>query len=469
MQLTKEQQIIIDSPLKNIVVNSGPGMGKTTLLLEITKKEPNKKHLILCFNSNVKQEIQNKIYKNNIKNAEVMTFHSLAFSFFKEQNYIENFKNRNFNVNLNYFSIYSILYKLELVKKLDDEFIPQILDFFLKYTKSDKKITEIISKESVLYPIVSKVMNYLIKNKNAPMFHELYIKIFQLMNPKVFCDVILVDEFQDVTPCYLSIIESISRGKKIVKVGDNLQKIYGYNGAIGIQNFHYSLTESFRIGKENMDFCNRLVKQVLNTNAFDVKGSNINQKIIKEIKRKRVKIYRTNKCMLQEIIETAEKEKICAFSQSTLDLFLLFLKLLEIEQHPVIYQEITVFSMLQLKKIMKITEDSHLKLFFELAKKYKTTFKEKIENVLNFSVSETAINYDVRFITSHRCKGMEFENVEIANDFISFNEIKKDFLEKGDITKLDELYILYVALTRSFRSLKLNIELEKYKDFNYVG
>ncbi|EHO19785.1 hypothetical protein HMPREF9466_01716 [Fusobacterium necrophorum subsp. funduliforme 1_1_36S] len=85
MQLTKEQQIIVNSPLKDITVNSGPGMGKTTLLLEITKKEQNKKHLILCFNSSVKQEIQEKINKNNIKNAEVMTFHSLAFSFFKEK------------------------------------------------------------------------------------------------------------------------------------------------------------------------------------------------------------------------------------------------------------------------------------------------------------------------------------------------------------------------------------------------
>ncbi|CAL7870809.1 UvrD-helicase domain-containing protein [Fusobacterium necrophorum] len=465
MQLTKEQQIIVNSPLKDITVNSGPGMGKTTLLLEITKKEQNKKHLILCFNSSVKQEIQEKISKNNIKNAEVMTFHSLAFSFFKEENHIENFRNRNFNINLNYFSIYSILYKLGLVENLEDEFIPQILDFFHKYTQSKKRIIDIISKESVLYPIISKVMNYLIKNKDAPMFHELYIKIFQLMNPKVSYDVILIDEFQDVTPCYLSIIESISEGKKVVKVGDNLQKIYGYNGAIGISSFNYSLTESFRVGKENMDFCNQLVQKILDTNVYDVKGNNPNQKIVKEQKRKVVKIYRTNKNMLQEIIETAKQEKICAFSQSIFDLFQLFLELLEIEKHPVIYQGITVFSMLQLKKILKITEDSHLKLFFALAKKYKTALEENIKNVLNFSVPETVTDdYDVKFITSHRCKGMEFKHVELANDFIPFDKIQKDFLEKGDVTKLDELYILYVALTRSFGTLKLNFDLEKYKD-----
>ncbi|EHO19786.1 hypothetical protein HMPREF9466_01717 [Fusobacterium necrophorum subsp. funduliforme 1_1_36S] len=187
---------------------------------------------------------------------------------------------------MNYFSIYSILYKLGLVENLEDEFIPQILDFFHKYTQSEKRIIDIISKESVLYPIISKVMNYLIKNKDAPMFHELYIKIFQLMKPKVSYDVILIDEFQDVTPCYLSIIKSISEGKKVVKVGDNLQKIYGYNGAIGISSFNYSLTESFRVGKANMDFCNQLVQKILDTNIYDVKGSNPNQKIVKEQKEK---------------------------------------------------------------------------------------------------------------------------------------------------------------------------------------
>ena len=61
MQLTKEQLQIINSNLQDITVNSGPGMGKTTLLLEIAKQHKDKKHLILCFNSNVKKEIQDKI------------------------------------------------------------------------------------------------------------------------------------------------------------------------------------------------------------------------------------------------------------------------------------------------------------------------------------------------------------------------------------------------------------------------
>lgn len=461
MQLTKEQLQIINSNLQDITVNSGPGMGKTTLLLEIAKQHKDKKHLILCFNSNVKKEIQDKIKKQQIKNAEVMTFHSLAFSFFKENEFFKNFKNRNFNENLNYFSIYSILYKLQLSQKIDDEYIPQILDLMLRYTKSDKKITDIISKEHILYPVFRKVTNHLIKNPNAILFHEFYIKVFQLLNPKVSHDVILIDEFQDVSPCYLSIINSISKGKKIVKVGDNLQKIYGYNGAIGIDSFNYSITQSFRIGKDNIDLCNRLVEEVLCTDIYNIEGKNETQHIVKNKQEKKVMIYRTNKQMIQDIISMTSLQKICAVSQSILDLFHTFKNLLMIEKEPVVYQGMNIYSMLQLKKITKVTEDSTLFLFFQLTKIYKNDFIQKIKRAEKYLVLEDSEKYDIRFITSHRSKGLEFENVELANDFVEFKKIKNGFLEKGDITQLDELYILYVALTRSYGTLKLNRDLER--------
>lgn len=75
MNLSDEQLAVINSNKQHITVNAGPGTGKTTLLLAIAKSNPDKQHLILCFNSTIKIEIEEKLKKQGINNAIVKTFH----------------------------------------------------------------------------------------------------------------------------------------------------------------------------------------------------------------------------------------------------------------------------------------------------------------------------------------------------------------------------------------------------------
>jgi len=58
------------------------------------------------------------------------------------------------------------------------------------------------------------------------------------------------------------------------------------------------------------------------------------------------------------------------------------------------------------------------------------------------------------FSTVHRCKGMEYDAIQIANDFISeeklkklMTNIKKDDLNFGKLN--EEINLLYVAITRT--------------------
>ena len=226
MRLSEEQLAVLQSNKQHLTVNAGPGTGKTTLLLNIAKHRTNEKHLILCFNSTIKEEIKEKLQKQGISNVEVFTFHSLAFNFFLNNNIIPNFKKRNFDENLDFFSLFEIMKELEITDVYYSYKLRDVLEVLPKYLSSNKKLNEIEAEEETIENI-KLIMNYIVNNPKAPMFHEVYIKMYQLMNPKVDFDSILVDEFQDVSPCYLSIIENISKDKRSVRVGDTYQKIYG--------------------------------------------------------------------------------------------------------------------------------------------------------------------------------------------------------------------------------------------------
>jgi len=70
------------------------------------------------------------------------------------------------------------------------------------------------------------------------MLHDGYLKLYQLSNPVLQYDCILLDEAQDINPVTGEIIFSQSRAfnfysKKtsIILVGDSHQQIYSFRGA----------------------------------------------------------------------------------------------------------------------------------------------------------------------------------------------------------------------------------------------
>lgn len=67
---------------------------------------------------------------------------------------------------------------------------------------------------------------------------------------------------------------------------------------------------------------------------------------------------------------------------------------------------------------------------------------------------------DIYLTTTHRSKGLEFENVEIADDFPAIDSLKIKMNNFEDF--IDEVYILYVAITRSYGKLQLNEDLKRF-------
>lgn len=82
---SQEQQEIINSSLKgnNIIVEAVCGAGKSTVILFIAESSPNKKIIQLTYNSQLKAEFREKIFKMNLENIEIHTYHSLNKKFYQ--------------------------------------------------------------------------------------------------------------------------------------------------------------------------------------------------------------------------------------------------------------------------------------------------------------------------------------------------------------------------------------------------
>lgn len=81
-----EQKTIIDaiSNGNNILVDAVAGSGKTTTVLFIAEKNPNKKILQITYNKQLKLEVREKVIAKGYNNLEIHTYHSLSVKFYDE-------------------------------------------------------------------------------------------------------------------------------------------------------------------------------------------------------------------------------------------------------------------------------------------------------------------------------------------------------------------------------------------------
>ena len=79
---------------------------------------------------------------------------------------------------------------------------------------------------------------------------------------------------------------------------------------------------------------------------------------------------------------------------------------------------------------------------------------------------------DIIFTTTHKSKGLEYEQIILADDFISKKEITNEKSKMSDMQKAEELNIYYVAATRAKKvavlaSLELTYVYKEDDNFDF--
>ena len=481
MNLTREQLAVINST-GNIKINAVAGSGKTTTLIEYARVRPKTgKILYLAFNKTVRQEAIRKFRNTGLKNVQVETAHSLAYKHIV-------FKNQ-YKVRHQGYKTFEIAELLGLKgngEKHAEYIIANHINKFISYFCNSEKqkirelnyldvVTDDKAKTFVttFYDYIEKMARLLLGKMNKgeiEVTHDFYLKKFQLENPVLNYDYILFDEAQDASAVMLDIFLK-QKGTKVI-VGDIHQQIYSWRFAVNAlkdaEFKSYGLTTSFRFNQNIADLAIGILKwknHLVEHETFSINGNGNST----ETKAKAV-LARTNLGLLTKAIEyVTEKRKVKQIyfegninsytyadeGASLYDVLNLYNGKRRLIKDKLIQK---MKDMEELEDYIKKTEDVQLGMMVEIVREYGNEIPGIIKEIKQKHVENNAREKaEMIFSTVHRSKGMEYDTIQLVNDFITEEAIEKtmaDFSEKANILKLnEEINLLYVAVTRTKNSI----------------
>lgn len=294
-----DQLDFIFSNEKNIFVTAPAGCGKTTAMVSKIARElsegkipANKKILAMTFSVNAAMKIKDslkKVLPDLVENwayylnkVDIANYHNFAMRILFKYGYSINYEFTNFTnfvvVNeespivdrYTTSSDQNIMDSFEKAVKLSDvNMLKNIMDDYWRILNDKLINNQVITYNGILVAAIK-----LLENENVSKFYQEYYKM------------ILIDEFQDTNLLGYLLIQKLFGSNSFVFLGDDVQKIYGFMGAInnilGIVSEEYGAKE-FRF-KTNYRFKdNERMKQLdllIRDYAENYRPSDLNAEIL---------------------------------------------------------------------------------------------------------------------------------------------------------------------------------------------
>ena len=483
MELTPEQYDIIHST-GNIRINAVAGSGKTTTIIEYAKARPKTARILyLAFNRSVKLEAQKKFSGTELDNVKVETAHSLAYRHIVFRH--------GYKVRPQGYKTHEIAELLSLQvngEKHAQYIIANHINKFIAYfCNSDKqKVQDLNYLDTIadskakafvttFYAFIEKQTRLLLGKMDKgeiEVTHDFYLKKFQLSNPALPYDYILFDEGQDASSAMLDVFFKQKATKVIV--GDTHQQIYSWRYAVNSlekADFKtYTLSTSFRFSQDIAS----LAMEVLSWKKYISKAPklSITGKGIPGKEKSKAVISRTNLGLLLKAIQyVTEKKKVkniyfegninsYTYADEGASLYDV-LNLYNGKRHLIKDKLIKEMKNLEeLEDYIEKTEDVQLGMMVEIVREYGNEIPDIIKAIKEKHIdSDEKENAEMVFSTVHRCKGMEYDAIQLVNDFITEEKLKKlkeDKEKNINAGKLnEEINLLYVAVTRTKNSIHI--------------
>ena len=487
---TQEQLDIIEAfkHTRVLKVNASAGSGKTSTLKMLADANvvPS---IYLSFNRAIADEASSKFPRH----VSCRSQHQVAYSVFGKMLAHKLTRSKG-NVYINVAGTVSEIvkyYKIDDFQTSEDTILARSVGTLVKeavqrfqYSKDDKLELHHISKKSLkeitkgideskvkdLQYLVLRYANKLWKDKVDPLSpvlaeHDTYLKLWQLSNPVLPYEIVYLDESQDTNPVIYDVVSKQTHCK-IVYVGDKHQSIYAFRQAINamdkIEAPEKYLTKSFRFGQTIADVATFIIN-----GQMDIRGAEwINSQLLDHTPKQYAMLFRTNAGLIDQAVRLiAEGKRIrCDIDTYKFEQQLKSAEALLFEDHKNVKDEtVALYSKwadlldaldehVELKRVVDVVTSGRTKMYLQALSKLK----------------KQQGSYDILLVTAHKAKGMEWDNVVIADDF----DLKKvlDVSSDGKVSE-QEVNLFYVACTRAKLGLKLPKEFlevysEYYLDFN---
>lgn len=489
---TEEQEQVIECDASIVKVKAFAGAGKTFTLTEYAKRRARGKGLYLAFNKDIKAEAMTK-FPGHVR---CMTSHGLAFPQFgskimhKLDGYFQWDMPYNgagvtlrFSKNKNGNRIYS-----KLLQETVGSFIASDKEMIgvehvpiksLMMLRNNQSLAQYVPDISDIVMDAEKLWIAMADPLNDKVIanHDVYLKQMQLAAPRLPYDYILLDEAQDSNPALLDLVQRQSCIQ--VLVGDPHQSIYSFRKAVDAMTSvkadkTLELTTSFRFGNNIADFANALL--VMKGEKSLIKGLAGEDRVYTgaplSYQGKTAFISRVNATLIKQAAMYVSKGKKIYFAggveSARFDLLEDIYNMYYKKGKPRDPLLASFNSYEEFKQVADEAEEVEWISRYKLVEEMGKGLMDKLSTIKNYSVDSPEKAEQI-FSTVHRSKGLQFENVILADDFYKapINKNASDRMVKDE--EIEEMNIYYVGVTRAMKNLNIPKEHHDYwRDVNRI-
>lgn len=473
MKLTTQQIECVEAfqTGQHLIIEAGAGTGKTSTLQAIAESSPHLRGLYIAFNKAIVVEASEKMPSN----VTCATVHSLAY-----RSVGAKYRHR-FQTKMSWVQLARAL-KVEPLRVQVGNLGERYLSASFLAAKASQTITRfcqsdrtVITKldlpyiegidlptgdghrtynnQAIVFAHIRQAVNTLwddIQQVNGkfPFKHEHYLKIWELSDPALNADFILLDEAQDLSPIMRSVVTR-QTGTQLVFVGDSNQQIYSFTGAVNamkdLEGATRHLSVSFRFGPAIAAVANNVLAHL--SSDLTITGAGADG-VVGPINSPDVVLCRTNSGVVGEAFAALSGgltphviggvSELVRFCEAARELQ---------NEGRTNHADLQVFDSWDAVLAHCADDDSDFGGFVKLIEKFGV---EVLVARLNLCASNPA-QADITISTAHKTKGMEWPTVRLAADFP--RKLKNGVPYTPDP---EELRLLYVAVTRAKIGLDTN-------------
>ena len=481
MAFTPEQEAIIASNARLVRANAFAGTGKSTTLRGVAGARPSERALLIAFNKSIQLEAEASFPRN----VKCRTSHALAFRDFGRL-YTAGGKLQG---DLKPFHIAEITRSATAqlpapVARIFDQRVIETVKAFLVSADDALGAKHVVigdspaeekylSEVTVLAAAVRVWAAMQDTASPVPMLHDGYLKLYQLSQPRLAFDMILADESQDLNPTLQAILAA--QTCRLIYVCDSRQAIYVFSGAHNAMetvnaDATFYLTGSFRFGADVAEVANRILARKGITVALRGLGepTEVAQGPLESVNGSAF-ISRTNAAVFDKAHRaTCSRIPVAYVGGIHTYKFEVGEDISRLQQFgPGDVRNPFIASFKDFEELAEYAgavNDRELNGWAKVvdgygARRFDAALRQIRAAALQYDSTDPAQRDALVVVTAHRSKGLEFDRVELAENFIDMLDEEtgqlRDFTD-APREAIEEVNLLYVAATRARKQLAVN-------------
>lgn len=468
VKYSPEQDAVIQSPARLVVAKAFAGAGKTTTAVGYAARRPGSRILYMPFGKSVQLEAVKRFPPNTI----CQTINSAAFG---ATQHLRHKLSQS-------WSPLVIRQEMSLQNNRQAGLVHNILGQFMssadpeikvahaqgaidRWRASDSEIADAIAVARLAWRRMRD------EKDKMPISHDALLKIWSMSNPKLDYDVIIFDEAQDTNPVTAYIIKQQTHATRLY-IGDRHQSIYKFRGASNAMEDMqadpnatvFSLSQTWRFGSKIAGIANTLLHE-LKGEETSIVGMGKDHPW--QAGAQFTKLSRTNAQLFREaaLCRGVGMHWVGAngIMDYNVDRIMQAYAMFKGRMHEVTDPVLRSFrSWSEAQGYADDAKDPEVGILVKLVEEFRDETPELVNDLKRNEVKDAAAA-SVILTTAHKAKGLDWDYVQICDDFEFLEDIEAKLAEDPYAPIDDqEINLLYVAITRAKKAVQLNPETETW-------